>query len=245
MTYCTGKLPPKIKYQTLLFKNFAADLPAPPPSCDKLALASSKLPGNPPVEILCPMDGNDKVGDCVIAGLAHATAINQGLVKKWDVATEAAVLKLYWYMTDGQDCGCNMLDVLTYWRKNRFAGDNILGFTKLDPKNHVHVKQAIQIFGGVILGFQVQENAQADFARGKTWTPGRLLNEGHCVYAYAYDDRTVRVATWAAGQPGSWDWVDETWDEAYVLLSPETLVPGFCPGFDFAAFQRALKAVTA
>ena len=240
-----GKLAPKIKYQTLRFKDFAVDLPAPPPSWDALAMASAKLPGNPPVSILCPMDGNDRLGDCVIAGLAHATAINQGLIGKWDVASEEKVTTLYDLLTNGVDAGCVMLDVLTWWRTNRFMGDNILGFAKLDPKNHVHVKQVIQRFGGVYLGFQVQENALADFEAGRTWTPGKLLNEGHCVYAYAYDDNNVKVATWAAGQLGTWDWVDATWDEAYVLLSPETLVPGFCPGFGFAALQKALKAVSA
>ena len=241
-----GKLEPRIKYKTLRFKDFAADLPAPPPSWDSLAMASAKLPGNPPVGILCPMDGNDKYGDCVIAGLAHATAINQGLIGKWDVANEEKVLALYWQQTNGVDAGCCMLDVLTWWRTNRFMGDNILGFAKLDPKNHLHVKQAIHIFGGVYLGFVVQENAMADFSAGKIWTPGTLLQEGHCVHAYAYDtDDTVTVATWAAGQKGTWEWVDETWDEAYVLLSPETLVPGFCPCFDFKGFQSALKAVTA
>ena len=121
-----------------------------------------------------------------------------------------------------------------------FAGTGAVGRSF---KNEV--KQVISKFGGVYLGFVVQEKALADFSEGKIWTPGTLLNEGHCVYAYAYDDTTVTVATWGAGQPGSWDWWDETVDEAYVLLSPETLVPGFCPGFDFAGFQKALKAVTA
>ena len=240
-----GKLEPKIKYKTLRFRDFAADLPAPPPSWDALAMASAKLPGNPPVGILCPMDGNDRLGDCVIAGLAHATTINQGLIGRWDVASEDKVTTLYDLLTNGVDAGCVMLDVLTWWRTNRFMGDNILGFAKIDPKNHVAVKQVISTFGGVYLGFVVQEKALADFSEGKIWTPGTLLNEGHCVYAYAYDDSTVTVATWGAGQPGSWDWVDATWDEAYVLLSPETMHPDFCPGFDFAKFQAALKAVTA
>ena len=36
-----GKLEPKIKYKTLRFRDFAADLPAPPPSWDALAMASA------------------------------------------------------------------------------------------------------------------------------------------------------------------------------------------------------------
>ena len=240
-----GKLEPKIKYKTLRFRDFAADLPAPPPSWDALAMASAKLPGNPPVGILMPMDGNDRVGDCVAAGIAHNVALCQGLIGKWDVLKEEKVLEFYFGLTGGQDTGLVMLDALTWWRKNRVAGDNILGFAKLDPHNHIHVKQTINIFGSVLLGFQVQADAQADFAAHKTWTPGPLLEEGHCVLSYKYDDPTVTSATWAGGQPGTWDWWDETVDEAYGILTAECLVPGFCPGFDFAAFQKALKAVTA
>ena len=241
----TGKLAPRLKYQTLRFKDFAVDLPAPPPTCDKLALASAKLPGNPPIEILMPMDGNDQYGDCVMAGVSHNVALCQGLIGKWDVLAKEKVIALYLQLTGGQDSGLVMLDTMDWWRKNRVAGDNILGYVKLDPHNHVHVKQCIDIFGSVLLGFQVQDNAMSDFEAGITWTPGKLLQEGHCVLAYKYDDPTVTVATWEKGQPGTWEWWDCCVDEAYGILTAECLVLGFNPNFDFAGFQKALKAVTA
>ena len=53
----------------------------------------------------------------------------------------------------------------------RFAGR---AYVKIDPKNHTHVQQAIQMFGGVYLGFQVQQNCIQDFNSHKPWTPGPL-----------------------------------------------------------------------
>ena len=244
MTLCTGALPPTIKFKTLRFSDYGADLPAPLPAWDSLAMASAKLPGAPPVEILMPMDGNDQKGDCVMAAIAHFVALSQGLIGKWDVLKEEKVLALYDLLTGGKDTGLSVLDTLDWWRVNPVAGDNILGYVKLDQYNHTHVKQTIQVFDSVLLAFQVQEDAQADFLAHRTWRPGRLLNEGHCVLAYKHDDPTVTVGTWGRGQLGSWDWWDCCVLEAYGILSAETLVKGFNPNFDFAAFQKALKAVT-
>ena len=246
MGYLFGKLEAKNSYKTLRFDEFVESTLAPPPlTYNAFEIARTKIATTPSIDILCPMDGNDRYGDCVAAGLVHAIAINQALIGKWDVLPEAQVIALYFKLSGGQDSGLVMLDTLNYWRKNRVAGDNILGYAKLDKRNHVAVKQAIKIFGGVYLGFQVQQNAMSDFEAHRTWTPGRLLNAGHCVYAYAYDDATVTVSTWAAGQKGTWAWWDQCVDESYVLLAPETLVAGFSPGFNFAAFQKALKEVTA
>ena len=245
MNLCTGALPPRIDFRTLLFRDYSAGLPAPPVACDSFALASSRLPGNPGVEIVMPMDGNDRYGDCVMAAVAHNVALCQGLIGKWDVLKESKVVELYKLLTGGRDSGLVVLDTLNWHRTNKVGGDNILGYFKLDQYNHTHVKQTIDTFGSVLMTFQVQENAQKDFAAHRTWTPGRLLQEGHCVLAYKYDDPTVTSATWAAGQPGSWDWWDHCVLEAYGILTAETLVKGFHPGFDFAGFQAAVKAVTA
>jgi hypothetical protein len=61
----------------------------------------------------------------------------------------------------------NELDVLKYWRANPVAADEILAYVKIARKNHTHVQQAIQMFGGVYLGFQVQQNCIQDFNNRK------------------------------------------------------------------------------
>jgi hypothetical protein len=153
------------------------------------------------------------------------------------------VTKLYFHLTGGQDTGLNELDVLNYWRQHKVGGDEILTYTTIDPKNHTHIEQAIQLFGGVYLGFQVQQNCIQDFDARRPWTPGPLTNDGHAVFAVAYDPNFVTVLTWGNTQQGSWAWWDECVDEAYAILPPEAEKAGFAPGFDFAQLKEDLAAV--
>jgi hypothetical protein len=229
--YRFGKHAPKHDYRTFRFPNYAVGLADPPPSFDSIKQWNPKD---------YPMDGNDTLGDCTIAAMAHAISVWSHLIGHHKRPSTASVIKLYRHLTGGEDTGLNMLDVLNYWRKFSFDGDKILAFAKLDSHNHKHIKQAIQIFGGVYTGFQCQENVLSDFDAGTTWTPGRLTQDGHAVYAHAYDADTISVLTWGNKQKGTWDWVDECCDEMYVILPPEAKQPGFAPGFDFAMLQTDL-----
>jgi hypothetical protein len=105
------------------------------------------------------------------------------------------------------------------------------------------VQQAIQLFGGVYLGFQVQQNCQQEFSAGQPWTPGPLTNDGHAVYAVAYDSTGVTVLTWGNVQKATWGWWNECVDEAYAILPPEAKLANFDPGFNFAQLQTDLNSV--
>jgi hypothetical protein len=238
-----GKHPPKVDYRTLQFKNYLkAGLVAPPATYDVLGNVYAKVKINDPAKLF-PMDGNDSVGDCTIAALAHATTVYNGLLGTKSIMGKAAVLKVYYHLTGGPDTGLNELDVLNYWQSNKVAKEQILAFVKVDPKNHTHMQQAVQMFGGVYLGFQVQQDCLQDFNNHKAWTPGPLLNEGHAVYAVGYDANGVTVLTWGSTQQGTWAWWDECVDEAYAILPPEAAKAGFAPGFDFAQLQADLNDV--
>ncbi len=156
---------------------------------------------------------------------------------------QQAVTKLYFHLTGGVDSGLNELDVLNYWRQNAVAKDKILAYAAIDPKNHTHVEQAIELFGGVYLGFQVQQNCLQEFDAQKPWTPGPLTNDGHAVFAVGYDPNGVTVLTWGSTQKGTWAWWDECVDEAYAILPPEAEQKGYAPGFDFAQLKADLSAV--
>jgi hypothetical protein len=238
-----GKHPPKHDYRTLRFKTYLKAGVAPPPaSFNVLTQVFTKLKQSDPTRLF-PMDGNDTYGDCTIAGVAHAITTYSGLVGKKKIMGTPAVEKLYFHLTGGIDSGLNELDVLNYWRKSSIDGDKIMAYATIDPKNHTHVQQAIQLFGGVYLGFQVQKNAIADFDARKAWTPGPLTKDGHAVYAVAYDAKGVTVLTWGNTQQGTWAWWDECVDEAYALLPPEAKNAGFAPGFDLAQLQADLQEV--
>ena len=239
-----GKHPPKLDYRTFRLANYVTQSPPPPPSWDALDQVAVKLK-MPDLSKLFPMDGNDRLGDCTIAAAAHAITVYRGLIGHKTVPSEASVVKLYNHLSGGIDSGLNMLDVLNYWRKTSFDREKILGFAQVNTKKIDQVKQAIHLFGGSYLGFQVPDNCFPEFDAGKPWTPGKLSINGHCVYAYQYDDTGVSVFTWGGQQKATWDWWLECVDEAYAILPAEARIPGFAPGFDLAALQADLGMVSA
>jgi hypothetical protein len=242
-SYRFGKHPPVVDYRTLRFKNYlAAGVAAPPATYNVLTTVYQKLKTQDPSKLF-PMDGNDTLGDCTIAGLAHAMTVYRGLVGTQTIVPKQAVVKLYYHLTGGLDSGLQELEVLNYWRQNAFSGEEILAFVKIDPKNHTHVQQAVQLFGGVYLGFQVQQDCIQDFDARKPWTPGPLTKDGHAVFAVAYDQNGVTVLTWGNTQQATWAWWDECVDEAYAILPQEAKKPDFAPGFDIALLQTDLSAV--
>jgi hypothetical protein len=237
-----GKHPPKTDYRTLRFRDYVtAELAPPPAACNVLDKVYSNLHATNPAELF-PMDGNDRLGDCTIAAVAHAITVYRGLVDKRRIMAERSVTKLYMHLSGGIDSGLNELDVLNYWRQHSVSGDKILAFARIDPKNHTHIQQAIQIFGGVYLGFQVQENCVEQFNAHQPWTPGRLTQDGHAVFVVGYDQNTVTVLTWGNTQQGTWAWWDECVDEAYAIVPPEAKDHRFA-GFDIAQLENDLNDV--
>jgi len=238
-----GKHPPQHDYRSLRFKNYLAGLAAPPASYNVLDRVYADLKTKDPAKLF-PMDGNDTLGDCTIAALAHATTVFRGLVgSQKDIMAKQAVVKLYMHLTGGVDSGLNELDVLNYWRQNSVANDQIMAYATVDPKNHTHVQQGIQLFGGVYLGFQVQQNCVQEFDNHQPWTPGPLTQDGHAVFAVAYDHTGVTVLTWGNTQKATWAWWDECVDECYAILPKDAEQNGFAPGFNYAQLQADLSAV--
>jgi hypothetical protein len=238
-----GKLPKKQDPRNLQFADYLTPaLPTPPVSYSALARVYQNLKSSDPAKLF-PMDGNDSLGDCTLAGVAHGLTVFRGLVGKKTIMSKAATIKLYLQLTGGEDTGLAMLDVLNYWHKHTIDKEKIGPFVEVKPKNHAHVELATQLFGGLYTGFRVQNNCIQDFNAGKPWTPGPLTNEGHCIFSVVYDPQDVSVLTWGGVQKGSWAWWDECVDEAYAILPPEANQPGFAPGFNFSQLQADLKAL--
>jgi hypothetical protein len=70
-----------------------------------------------------------------------------------------------------------------------------------------------------------------------------LTNDGHCVFAVAYDATGVTVLTWGNTQQATWAWWDECVDEAYAILPPQAKEKNFAPGYDLAQLQEDLNEV--
>jgi hypothetical protein len=204
----------------LKLAKYMAALPAPSPAFENLTAVYTNT-GILDPKVLFPMDGNDRLGDCTCAGIAHGVTVYNGIKGKLVIPSEKDVISLYNKLTCHRDVGYNELDLLTKWRKKSYLGEKIIAFGELDPKNLMHIQQAIQFFGGVYLGFQVQQNCMPDFNNGIPWTPGTLLNEGHAIFATGYDAQYFNILTWGTIQKGTIPWWMETVDEAYAIVPPE------------------------
>lgn len=243
MSYKFGKLGPRSNYKTPRLATYLLpSLPPPPASCTLLPRVYTATHKSDPA-VLFPLDHNDSLGDCTIAALAHAQTVYRALAGSLCIWGAADVEKLYFHLTGGQDTGLVALDVLQYWHKNPVNHDRILGYASIDPRDHKAVMQAISLFGGVYIGFQVQEACISDFEARRPWTPGPLLNEGHAVYVVAYDAKQVEVLTWGNTQQGTWAWWDACTDECYCLVPPEAYNPTFSPGFNAAQLLADLKTL--
>jgi len=243
----TGKRPARHDQRTFLFRSYLdpAAPPAAPESYDAIALATANLGTS--VGNLFPTDGNDTLGDCTVAALAHAEALYSALVHQTSILAAGTVEQIYMSLTGGQDTGLDELTVLNWWRQNAPCGaESIVAYASVDPKNHAHVQAAIYLFGAVYLGIQVPANAEADFTAGRTWdVPVTLTNDGHAVLAGAYDQDGLTLLTWGAAQRCTWAWWDACVDECYALLPAQAQTPGFSPaGFDFSQLQADLNEVT-
>lgn len=173
-----------------------------------------------------PMFGNDKYGDCVIAGRGHQTLrfehLEQGGVLP---ITEADVVKEWRIENGNSDEGLYILDSLNLWRKRGWtaAGKNykIKAFAEVNPGNLSEVKATIYNDIGIMTGFALPDDWDTAFNKGKPWTntrqPPNPYN-GHCVLIIGYSKNYVTCITWAKRQKMSYPFFQKYCDEAYGVI---------------------------
>lgn len=245
--FARGKLPKKTDVRTLKFSRYAANLPLLPPSTDWQSAVPSY-----------PMDGNDSVGDCTIAGAAHLVetwSFNEKPPSNINFSTQDC-LSNYYALTGGPDNGLALLDVLRQWQgaglKYGTRKDVITAYAELSAGDKNQIQQAVALFGGAYIGLELPS-----FVIGNTsvWEvpPGGAVgpnapnpNEGHCVCIVGYDADWLYVVTWGAVVKMSYDFYAAYSDEAYAILSADWLGAGVSPeGFDLQALQADLAQVEA
>jgi hypothetical protein len=240
-----GNKPPKHDERTLrLAKYFLKALPPPPPFID-----FSKGMQN------WGMMLNDQLGDCTIAGCAHA--LQTWTMNTTEIVTlpDSTVLS-YYEQWDGYnpsdpstDQGGVEIDVLNNWRQNGLDGHTILGFADPDPGDRVHVKQAISIFGGIYIGLALPLTAQMqnkwepvqDYQKNPNAKPGSW--GGHCVYVVAYNEYGLLCVTWGRLLWMSWGFWAIYCNESHAILS-ENWIPYYQGKINTDMFMVDLNEVS-
>jgi hypothetical protein len=196
--------------------------------------------------------GNDRYGCCGFAGFGHLKQsicanlglpcdVNEELVLRW--YSECTGFKPSDPSTDG---GVYLIDALRY-----FMGQGlIVGYGRVDVGNPAAVARAIELFGGLYMGFglpiawqstDVWDAGPSVTGSWKPWSWG-----GHCVSAHTYDAETDgQIVTWGNWVTGTAAGREVYCDEGYALILPELLdAKGkTLQGFDLDALRVQLELV--
>lgn len=206
------------------------------------------------------MLGNDTLGDCTIADIAHGLQVAMGNVGfAWDASvSEAEAIKYYelWCgynpADPSTDQGGVILDELNTWRSTNFAGHKLVGYADPSITDIEHVKQAINLFGGVSIGIQLPVTAQGQSSWEVVGDPNNDPNSqpgswgGHAVFCPAYDVNNLTCITWGAPLNMSWNFFQTYADEAHALFMGMWVEKKAAPsGFDWTQLTTDLQAVTA
>ena len=177
--------------------------------------------------------GNNRYGDCVFAGIAHAIMAVGRFVKHDASFTDSQVVGAYMKWDNGKDTGVYTDQLLSAWQTDEALNTPLAPFgvggpfVKLDPKNIAQMKAAIAAFGWVGVGSNLQQAQEDQFALGQRWAyvPGSPVVGGHFVVLTGYDKAGVGpyTVTWGRGIRATWGWVTNTCDEAYTGVLPPHL----------------------
>lgn len=176
------------------------------------------------------MLGNDLYGDCV-----EAAAVNSIMTMTSQTGIQISpstnqTLQDYTNITGfdpanpSTDQGTVMVDALSYYVKSGIAGRKIIGWASVKIDSSLwEFKQAISLFGTVLVGFNFPQSAMDQFDAGQPWIVDMSspLVGGHCVAVSEYQPTQLVCNTWGALQPASLGFFPYYADEAYVLITQD------------------------
>lgn len=202
---------------------------------------------------------NDSLGDCVIAAMGHADeswlALGQSAlppVNDQTIEQTYAAITGYKPADPNSDRGTVILDALRYWRATGFAnaGRKVIAFASVDIHNRPLVIDGIFYLDGLMVGVNLPIAAQR---MGQHWTRPRNLRGsnapnswgGHAVWAVDYDRYGVTVVSWGELIRVDWAFWTSYVEEAWAVLSPETILPTGKDGdgFDLVALRTDLGQI--
>lgn len=201
--------------------------------------------------------GNDRWGDCVLAGAAHETMMWTRMGEAPDcLFTEDGVLSDYSAITGfdprdaNSDQGTDMQEAASYRRRTGVVDDNgnrhkIAAYLSIDPGDIKAHYQALWLFGAVGIGFEFPASAWDQFDASKPWkyVRGSKVEGGHYVPLVS-KRRTLECVTWGRSQGMTVDFFQHYNDESIVYISEEALTARKSPeGFDYDTLVKYLAAL--
>jgi hypothetical protein len=205
----------------------------------------------PAMSVISNIEGNDSVGDCVLAEEAHFVGVMTGNTNRLFSYTAAMTLAVYSAITGynpadpSTDQGADPTVAMNYFTKNAYAdGTKLAGWAMVDASNQQLVQFAIEAFGNLKLWVGLPNVWISPFPskNGFVWdlAPANS-NNGHCIGSCGYNStlvtivgsnsQGVQVMTW--GLIGTITWrafaalfVTSAGGGAAVRITPDWLANG-------------------
>lgn len=229
-------------------------LPAVRPPGLKDLPAYAALPPAPPTNLgpvrlqweTWGMDGNDQIGDCVLAGVDHHLAIwNDLSTAQVTRPTDAEIRTEYFKLTGGPDSGLVVSSVLNIWQTQGLFGNQIAAYAPVPLDDPTVLQQAITNYGSVGIGIRCPASAQSAAFNPQIWQVDKSspIVGLHYIVAAGYDHKVVYCASWGYLWAVTYDFISYYADEMWVAIAPEFVQAGHGPTLDLAALQADLGGV--
>jgi hypothetical protein len=199
-TFRLGRTRPVARCPRFSLQNYLMrGLPAPPATCDYTKGATAALSN---------VYGNDTLGDCVIAGIAHVVGVLTAGAGAPFVYTNQQIIALYSAIggyvpgDPSTDRGCDEQTALNYWEnKGAPAGENrIAGWLAVNAADPNEYRTALWLFENLYFGLELPDAwiNPMPAEPGFTWNVAGLSdpNNGHCVAGVGYTAQGVTIDTW-------------------------------------------------
>lgn len=201
--------------------------------------------------------GNDRFGDCVLAGAAHETMMWTRMGDAPDcLFTEDGVLSDYSAITGfnprdpNSDQGTDMQEAASYRRRVGIVDASgqrhkVAAYLSLDAGDLKAHYQALWLFGAVGIGIQVPASCFDQFDASKPWkpVPNSPIEGGHYVPLVSKRN-TLECITWGRTQGMTVAFFGKFNDESVAYVSEEALTNRKSPeGFDYDMLIKYLNAL--
>lgn len=210
-----------------------------------------------PAEVAVPqvaswgMCGNDRYGDCGIAGIHHGfMAVDTDLSKPVIELTADQDIQYYLSYTGGQDTGVVLSQFLASVQKNGFYGRSIAGYAPVSVQDINTLHFAVNGYDFAYTGISVYEGMEQAYRDGqKPWDLTTITGSivgGHCVPIVGYDSQWLYVVTWGAIQPIAYPAWNRVAEEAWAVITDDVVsAGGDGHGIDLATLQADLEGLSA
>jgi hypothetical protein len=173
-------------------------------------------------DVALPIDGNDKYGNCTLAGLDHVTRVCRHLYGATGrLPSESEIDGKYLQLSPGDE-GLNEADLLKLWATKGLGlfGGQPKAYAPVPPKDSLQIMQSIAFYGTCYFGVVVGAPQQEQFAAGKPWEWVEGQEEdGHCIVGIGYDGGGVYSATWGGIAYTPWGFLAHSLDEAWCIIT--------------------------